>query len=475
MYKSKIPGGDGYRKGLFRELKERWSKEAKTTHDWDCILSWDATGYAKTMKFNKHHGTLEGFVYDPETFNMHQMFAEKVNCFMVSSPESRIKIEFPIAYYHCSTLNSAVIRQQWFEVMAGLDSVGFNVVSLVCDGASEHFKFFNMVLDQVAREDPSILVRLNNMWVVSDPPHLMKKFRNNWFSSGEYDRHTKRLMIDGKHIGWSFIDATHTASTTLPDGTPRATVSLRKMKYNVVHPTGIQRLRVSLAAIPFSKEVQDFVKVNIRRVAELSRVTEDDVKETLKFCANVNELFQIMNGKRPITWTYDLDQQGNVVGLRDKLPTSRGMTLNWYSDKYGVSVDYLKIVSGLPDGKSVPPHGSELIIDRMQRLLDIADYFKTWKESVDGIAGLTKAQRKKMFLTHWLYTDLRRTCYSVVELMRHYVTKTGRRWVLRRFSQDPIESLFGQIRNLAGSNTNLDRTAVDLGMSEYRCKVIETE
>ena len=78
-----------------------------------------------------------------------------------------------------------------------------------------------------------------------------------------------------------------------------------------------------------------------------------------------------------------------------------------------------------------------------------------------------------MFITHWLYDDLRRTCYSVVELLNHYVKGTDRVWVLRRFTQDPIESLFGQIRNLNGSNTNLDRIGVDHGFSEIRSKCLK--
>ena len=245
-------------------------------------------------------------------------------------------------------------------------------------------------------------------------------------------------------------------------------MGLRKLKYPVVEPTGIQRLRVGLAAIPFSKEVQDFVRSNLSRVAREARVTEADVKATLTFCSNVNELFQIMNGKKPITWTESNDPHGVVIGLRDQLDTTHGFTLNWFSKQYGVSVKTLMESSGLPNGSSIPAHGSVLIIDRLKRLKEIADYFKTWKEQIDTLHGYTKAQRSRMFITHWLYTDLRRTCYSTIELMNHYVTKSSRRWVLRRFTQDPIESLFGQLRSLAGSNTNLDRTTVDLGMSEIR-------
>ena len=169
-------------------------------------------------------------------------------------------------------------------------------------------------------------------------------------------------------------------------------------------------------------------------VAREARVTEADVKATLTFCSNVNELFQIMNGKKPITWTESNDPHGVVIGLRDQLDTTHGFTLNWFSKQYGVSVKTLMESSGLPNGSSIPAHGSVLIIDRLKRLKEIADYFKTWKEQIDTLHGYTKAQRSRMFITHWLYTDLRRTCYSTIELMNHYVTKSSRRWVLRRFT-----------------------------------------
>ena len=473
LFKSKIPNGEGYIPEVFRSLGQRWKMDIKSDSDRDCILSWDATGYRKRLKFNKRTGILEGFSFNPESFSMHQMFAEKVNCFMVTSPEERIEIKFPVAYYHCSTLDSSDIRQQWSEVMTGLDRIGLRVVSIVCDGASEHAKFFNQILEKISIHDPDILVRIDDTWIVSDPPHLVKKFRNNWLSSGEQNRHTRRLLIGGHHIGWSCMEGTHAVSTTSDDGTPRPLVSLRKLKRNVIDPTGVERLRVSLAAIPFSKDVQDFVRRNLARVAKSARVRESDVRATLEFSSNVNELFQIMNGKRPITWTEERGPDGQPIGLRDKLDTSKGWKLNLFSKKYGVSVNTLMTASGLPSGESTPQPGSVVIIDRLKRLKEIADYFKTWKHEVDGKHGFTKQEKSQMFITHWLYTDLRRTCYSVVELMNHYVTRSSRHWVLRRFTQDPIESLFGQLRNLAGSNRNLDKTSVDFGMSEYRAKALK--
>ena len=82
--------------------------------------------------------------------------------------------------------------------------------------------------------------------------------------------------------------------------------------------------------------------------------------------------------------------------------------------------------------------------------------------------NITPTQRSKLFITHWLFKDLRRTCYSMVEMVNKYIPHSSRCWVPRRFNQDPIESAFGQIRNMSGSDRNMNRAAVETGFSELR-------
>ena len=471
--KNKIPHGSGYQLHLFEQLRDLWSKVAKTEKDWDCILSWDATGYKKTLKFNKNTGMLVGFGADPESFSMHQMFSEKVNCFMISSPEQHIKINFPIAYFHCSKLDSSVVRQQLFSVMAGLEYSGLNVVSWVCDGASEHAKMFKLILKSVGDKDPDLKLRRDGIWVVSDSPHLGKKFRNNWKSSGQRTYDTKMLKLGGSFIVWDIIRAAHKVATTLEDGTCRLPRCLPKLIWDAIDPSSIMKLRVNLAMIPFSVEVQQFIQRNIQRVATEARVRIQDVKLTLTFMRLVNELFQIMNSKEPFTWTAEDDGTGTPIGLRDKIDTSHNLSLNAFSKRYGVSVHSLKQASGLPHGHSVPDPNSLLIIDRLQILEDICDYFRQWKSRVTELHGYTKSQKQSMFITHWLYDDLRRTCMGMVGVVKQYVTHSDRRWVPRRFSQDPIESLFGQIRGLSGSNVSMNTVDVDMGIHEIRSLIFQ--
>ena len=183
-----------------------------------------------------------------------------MNAFIVQSPWTHINIVFPIAYYHCATLDAADIYRQHSEVVEGLDSIGLKNVLNVCDGAGEHEKFNNMTLTKMSVFDPTIGVQTEDDDAIScsDVPHLGKKARNNFMRSQIGG--TKILCIDGFYIVWDVQKATYRVSKWDINGNERCPRSLVKMKYEVVYPTSIQQLRVDLALIPFSQEVQDFIK-----------------------------------------------------------------------------------------------------------------------------------------------------------------------------------------------------------------------
>ena len=132
------------------------------------------------------------------------------------------------------------------------------------------------------------------------------------------------LRYRGSFIVWDVIRATHKVATTLEDGTCRLPRCLHKLTWDAVDPSSIMRLRVNLAMIPFSVDVQGFIRRNIKRVAKEARVRVQDVKLTLAYMGMVNELFEIMNSKEPITWSEEDDGTGTPIGVRYKLDTSHG-------------------------------------------------------------------------------------------------------------------------------------------------------
>ena len=65
---------------MFVKAAKLWASKAKGVEDaeWTANLSWDATGYAKRIVFNKNTGALIGLDVDVESFNMNLEASNKV-------------------------------------------------------------------------------------------------------------------------------------------------------------------------------------------------------------------------------------------------------------------------------------------------------------------------------------------------------------------------------------------------------------
>ena len=84
------------------------------------------------------------------------------------------------------------------------DLSSVRIVGLLCDGASEHTKFFRIVLNGGASQAPNRSIYMGHpcdaktkIFSISDVPHLIKKARGSLFRSGENSWSTRR-MLHGK-------------------------------------------------------------------------------------------------------------------------------------------------------------------------------------------------------------------------------------------------------------------------------------
>ena len=103
-------------------------------------------------------------------------------------------------------------------------SSALKVVGLICDGASEHSKFFRIVLHGVSTTDPSRSVYMNHpcdhttkVFAISDIPHITKKGRGSLLRSGQNSWSTRRMLFgknndtihDGALITWDPLTWIH--------------------------------------------------------------------------------------------------------------------------------------------------------------------------------------------------------------------------------------------------------------------------
>ena len=102
---------------------------------------------------------------------------------------------------HCMH-NSTQIYKQVMDVVYHLYNISaVRVVGLICDGASEHSKFFRIVLDGAASKSPTRSVYMGHpcdattkVFAISDVPHLIKKARGSLLRSGDNSWSTRRML-----------------------------------------------------------------------------------------------------------------------------------------------------------------------------------------------------------------------------------------------------------------------------------------
>lgn len=98
------------------------------------------------------------------------------------------------------------------------------VVGLICDGASEHTKFFRVVLDGSSTVDVERKIYMNHpcdsrtkIFSISDVPHLIKKGRGSLLRSGQNSYSTRRMLYgregdtihDGDLLTWDPLTWVH--------------------------------------------------------------------------------------------------------------------------------------------------------------------------------------------------------------------------------------------------------------------------
>lgn len=297
------------------------------------LLMWDAMGYNCGIRYDKHTGQLIGLSEDFHFGLCAQRFSNKVNVLKVVSPEKDISISFPVCHHHVHTLNSTQIYTQVMEVVENLYNIsGIRIVGLICDGASEHSKFFRIVLTGPASQSPSRSVYMGHpcdaktkIFSISDVPHLIKKGRGSLLKSGDYSWSTRRMLYgkmgdtihDGSRMTWDPLIYLHEeVNKKNSSGQRRRTCCcyvvvdilfpillrytldvvlrlLRKLTDSHLYPTSLELLRVHLAATIFSDDVRSLLERYKDVVASALNIR--DMDPLLVYLSHFWELLQLNN------------------------------------------------------------------------------------------------------------------------------------------------------------------------------------
>ena len=121
---------------------------------------------------------------------------------------------------------------------------------------------------------------------MSDPPHLMRKLRNNLFNSGFKSKHkqfTRTLMNKGRHILWEHVTDVYKReqlrslySTDLPS--------------SHINLDNLSKMRVKLAVYTLSEKV----------AKEMKECDDSNTKATQEYISACSNFWQVINASEPL-------------------------------------------------------------------------------------------------------------------------------------------------------------------------------
>ena len=113
------------------------------------------------------------------------------------------KFDFPGAFFLTRGISAQKLNRIFWQGVSMLHGFKFTIMLACCDGAPENRAFMNMNGTNASKSKC-----YNQLFFISDPPHLLKKLRNNIYSSGFKSQNpcfTRLLQKNGKYILWDHI------------------------------------------------------------------------------------------------------------------------------------------------------------------------------------------------------------------------------------------------------------------------------
>ena len=193
--------------------------------------------------------------------------------------------EYPCAYFLTTGIKSPKLNKLFWEGVSLLHSHNFVVLLVCCDGAAANRAFMKM--NTKCGDATSVGYNFfshHPLFMLSDPPHLIKKLRNNLSGSGFSDKCARLLKNNGSLILWRHVEAAY-------DREKQRRARYTKLTSAHVHLDNLSKMRVKLAVETLSREVADDMAVN----------DNDNTSETQRYINICSDLFKVFNSKLPLS------------------------------------------------------------------------------------------------------------------------------------------------------------------------------
>lgn len=263
----------GFNDTIFEALKLKVQTMDYT--DRNVSLVFDEMAIKSALVYNKGLDMIEGFENLGE-LGTTKYIADHALVYMVRGLYKKWKQ--PLAYFLTSgTVKGKALQLLTKQCIDKLEEIGLCVKILVCDQGSNNRNFLETE-EKVGVEKPFIEHKNKKVYVVYDPPHLLKNVRNN-LKKGD-------LSLGDQSVSWQYIEAFYNFDKDM-----KIRMAPKLTERHISLPP-FTSMRVSLAAQVLSHTVAAGINA---LASEAINKLPIDATVTAEFIDTFDQLFNVFN------------------------------------------------------------------------------------------------------------------------------------------------------------------------------------
>lgn len=240
-----------------------------------CVVIMDEMAMKECLCYNASKDAIEGFE-DFGNLGRTKFIANHAIAFMVKGIFRRWKQ--PVGYFLSSgPMSGQTMKTLLFELIEKLAQIGLKVKVVIGDQGSNNRNLFETILKANVKK-PYFVASESKIYVLYDPPHLIKNVRNNLKKHG--------LEVDGHSVLWEYIKTFWEFDSGLP-------IRLApKLSSRHIELPPFAPLRVKLATQVLSHSVA----AGISTLCALKKLPPE-AQYTAEFCERMDQLFNSFNSQ----------------------------------------------------------------------------------------------------------------------------------------------------------------------------------
>jgi catabolite regulation protein CreA len=242
------------------------------------VVTFDGMSLRSSLKYLEHDDRIVGFEDTCGFGKPSTDPAKHVLQFMVRGISTRWKQ--PVGHFFIgNSVHASVLGKMLESLISKLETLGFIVAAVVCDQEASHRSCLASL--KVTVDNPCFLSeRGNTIYVMHDPPHLIKNVRNNLLS---YD-----FVIGGETVSFKHIENLYELESK------NVLRFVPKLTKGHIELTNFKKMNVKLATQTLSHSVA----CGLRSYIKLKQM-DSEAEPTAVFVDRMNRLFDIMNSNSP--------------------------------------------------------------------------------------------------------------------------------------------------------------------------------